>query len=343
MKITASAPTRIDLAGGTLDIFPLYVFEGGGVTVNCAIDLLSTIEAEEIPGSRISIRSIDLNEEVEAESVEQLLPRGTLDLMMRAVKFCRPAEGLKITTKNNVPKGSGLGASSSLLVALMWSLQGEARKNIETDTFIDWCANVEAQSLGIPTGKQDYYAAFHGGLSAIFFDERGIRHEALKPGGDFMKILSSSLILSYTGISHFSGATNWDMMKSYIDNVGNTRVHMKNIKATAFRMREHLLDGDIRAVGAVLGEEWENRKVLAPGVTNRRIDDMVEAANSEGAYSSKICGAGGGGCLVTIAPPERRQKVIEALRSLDAEIMEFSLAGQGVAITSEAGAIHHGK
>jgi D-glycero-alpha-D-manno-heptose-7-phosphate kinase len=340
MKTTVSAPTRIDLAGGTLDIFPLYVFEGGGVTVNCAIDLLCTVEMEELSEQRITIKSLDLGEEVSADDLEQLSPRGTLDLLMRAVKFCRPGHGLSIATRNNVPKGSGLGASSSLLVALMWALQGERRTQVPPDTLIDWCANVEAQSLGIPTGKQDYYAAFYGGLSAIFFDERGIRHEVLKPEGEFIKTLASSLILSYTGISHFSGATNWDMMKSYIDNAGTTRAHMKRIKNTAFRMRERLLAGDIRGVAETLAEEWENRKLLAEGVSNQRIEDMVEAARSEGAYGSKICGAGGGGCLVTIAPPERRSKVIDVLRSMDVKIMEFGLAGHGVTIMNEAEPLH---
>jgi D-glycero-alpha-D-manno-heptose-7-phosphate kinase len=330
VKITVNTPTRVDLAGGTLDIYPLYVFEGGSVTVNCAINLQSSVVLERREDTRICIRSQDLGEEIIADSLKDLEPLGVLDLMMRAVKFSSPSTGLNIETRNTVPKGSGLGASSSLLVALLWALQKNNESLPEPDTLIDWCANVEAQSLGIPTGKQDYYAAFFGGVSAIFFDERGIKREELKLSPQFLQALGSSLVLSYTGISHFSGATNWDMMKGYIDNSGPARRNMKRIKATAYKMREALMAEDLGIVAQVLSEEWENRKDLASGVTNARIDSMVKKAAASGALSSKICGAGGGGCMITIVPPGHREKVIDALKSEEAIILDFSLQEKGL-------------
>ncbi|MDQ7825487.1 MAG: hypothetical protein RDV48_21995 [Candidatus Eremiobacteraeota bacterium] len=330
MKVTVTAPARIDLAGGTLDIFPLYIFEGGGMTVNMAIDMVSMAQVETVGGREIIIKSLDLGEEARAESLEELAPSGVLELVMRAVKFCAPREGLHISIKNMAPKGSGLGASSSLLVALMWALQGAARERLDPAVLIDWCANVEAQSLGIPTGKQDYYAAFYGGFSAIHFNERAIRREGLSLSAPFLEALKESLVLSFTGISHFSGATNWDMMKGYIDNAGGTREKMKHIGRTAVKMRESLINEDMDALASALAEEWDNRKHLAEGVSNKKIDAMVEAAAREGAMASKICGAGGGGCMVTLAPPSRRARVMKALEEAGAAILDFSPAGGGV-------------
>jgi len=330
MTLSCHAPTRIDLAGGTLDIFPLYIFEGGGLTVNCAITLFSRVELS--PGENITITARDLGVSVSAPSAEELKPEGVLELLMRAVRFARPSGGLTIVTENNVPKGSGLGASSSLLVTLLWALLGEKRAATDPHTFIDWCANIEAQSLGIPTGKQDYYAAFFGGLSAIHFDERGITREAITPSESFMSTLGRSLILSYTGISHFSGATNWDMMKGYIDNTGSTRDNMKRIKETAYAMRESLIAEDLAALARALSEEWENRKTLAEGVTNDTIEKMVAAARDKGALASKICGAGAGGCMITIAPPEKRAGVMEALESQGAVILDCAISPEGVTV-----------
>ncbi|MGV8119886.1 MAG: hypothetical protein AB2L14_09015 [Candidatus Xenobiia bacterium LiM19] len=333
MTLKCYAPTRIDLAGGTLDIFPLYIFEGGGLTVNCAITLFSRVEIS--PGQGITITARDLGETVSAPTVEELIPKGVMELLVRAVRFSRPDGGLSIVTENNVPKGSGLGASSSLLVTLLWALLGEKRAGTDPHTFIDWCANIEAQSLGIPTGKQDYYAAFYGGLNAIHFDERGITREAITPSENFMSTLSQSMILSYTGISHFSGATNWDMMKSYIDNAGSTRENMKRIKETSYAMRESLIREDLTALALALSEEWNNRKRLAEGVTNDTIEKMVAAAKTEGALASKICGAGAGGCMITIAPPEKRADVIEALTSHGAVILDCRISQQGVTVKGE--------
>lgn len=335
MKLRVSTPTRIDLAGGTLDIYPLYVFEGGSYTVNCAIDLVSSVFIETRKDKKIRIRSLDLGEEIAADSLEDLQPFGALDLIARAVLFCGPKSGLDIETMNTVPKGSGLGASSSLLVALMWAIFRSMERVPEPEMLIDWCANIEAQSLGIPTGKQDYYAAFFGGISAILFNERGITREAVKLSEGFLHTLNSSLILSYTGISHFSGATNWDMTKGYIDNTGNTRQNMKRIKLTAFKMREALLSEDLGLVSTVLAEEWGNRKDLAEGVTNAQIDSMVDVAKSEGALASKICGAGGGGCLLTITFSERRERIIQALKSRGAQILDFSIHNEGLTVLEE--------
>lgn len=333
MKAYSSAPTRIDLAGGTLDIYPLYIFEGGGLTVNIAISLNSLVEVAPRKDSKIVIFSRDLNKKVNFKSIDAVNYAGPLGLIAKAVKFYwKNHKGLDIITKNNVPKGSGLGASSSLLMALSGALNALAGENVKPNDLIDWGANLEAEILGIPTGKQDYFAAVYGGINIINFDERGSVRQKVQVDEKFRKTLERHLILSYTGISHFSGTHNWEMMKRYIDKDKVTVKCLKRIKDTAYSMKDAILEKDIGKITDALAQEWENRKRLARGVTNYKIDKLISEAKLAGACASKVCGAGGGGCIVTITPPENREKVIQSLKKCGAMPIEFFLDFKGMQV-----------
>lgn len=332
MKIITSAPTRIDLAGGTLDIYPLYIFEDCAVTVNIAIDLKSMIEINVREDKKITVFSEDIKKEIKADSLEVLPDGGAQDLIVRTIKFYKPKVGMDITTRNTVPSGSGLGASSSLLMSLSSALNAISRKTSDNLDLINWGANLEARSLNVPTGKQDYYAAIYGGVNAIWFNIEGARVESIILTSSRLKELEKSLILSYTGMPHFSGTHNWDMMKLYIDKNKTTRQSMGKIKNIAFKMREALLAGDIEKISYILDMEWENRKCLAKGVTNKKIDMLMLKAKKEGALASKICGAGGGGCMITIAPPEKTERVVEALKLNGAQVLDFKIDFEGLKV-----------
>jgi D-glycero-alpha-D-manno-heptose-7-phosphate kinase len=331
MIVEASTPARIDLAGGTLDIYPLYVFEGGAITVNLAIDLLSYVKIEERKDEKFEIHSEDLNIAIKADNLTSLDTDKELDLICRAVKYYSPSKGLNIYTKNSVPKGSGLGASSSLLMALSGALNIITGKNYNKEQIIDFGANIEAQSLKIPTGKQDYYAAIYGGLNAICFNMDKV---IVKPLGNknIMEKLHDMIILSYTGESRFSGTNNWEMMKRYIDRKENTQENMKNIKDTSEKMCQAILEEDFEKVAFLINEEWENRKKLAKGVTTESIDKLIHGAKEKGALASKICGAGGGGCMITIAPPAERNNIISILEEFGAKIIDFKINTNGLTI-----------
>ncbi|HEY9841028.1 MAG TPA: hypothetical protein V6D23_11275, partial [Candidatus Obscuribacterales bacterium] len=223
MKITAQAPNRIDLAGGTLDIYPLYVFLEGGYTLNAAIDLYSRVELETRDDDVFSFKSVDM--EAELQLSRAALLNGSADdslfrLLIEIVRFYLPATGLNVVSHNQAPKGSGLGASSALLIALSGALNQLNCQYADGESLIRHGADLEAWSLGIPTGKQDYYAALYGGLQAIHFGKAGIKRECLQPSADFMNRLNAGLVLSFTGQSHFSGTNNWNMVKRYIDDSG---------------------------------------------------------------------------------------------------------------------------
>lgn len=335
MKITATAPMRVDLAGGTLDIYPLYVFEGGAYTINAAIGIQSRVVLETRNDHKIIIYSRDLDIELSAPDVDKLRPEGPLDLIARAVKYYRPAAGLTITTENNIPKGSGLGASSTLLVALSHALIRLSGQRPDKEEVIDIGANIEAQSIKVPTGKQDYYPASYGGINAIWFGIDGVKRSSIDVPGGFIQELEERTVLSFVGAPRFSGATNWNMMKAYIDNQSQTVANIRRIKQTALKMKEVLEQGRFHALAHLLREEWRNRKNLAPGVTNPQIDGIMAAIEKEGALASKLCGAGGGGCMVTLTRKGVKARVERYLQKAGILVLPFKIERRGAIVRVE--------
>ena len=202
MSLKVTAPTRIDLAGGTLDIYPLYILENGGLTLNAAINLCSEVKVEPRPDPGIGIHARDLDLVLEAPGLEGLHSEGKfspLDLIVRVLKFYKPSRGLNVWTKTNLPPGSGLGGSSSLVISLSSALVQLENLPISKNQIIDFGANIEMQSIRIPTGKQDYYPAAFGGFSALWFELDGVSRESLLFSGQFLTQFQSRMLLGYTG------------------------------------------------------------------------------------------------------------------------------------------------
>ena len=330
MKIKATVPTRIDLAGGTLDVYPLYLFERGGLTVNAAIDCKAMVSVETRSDKAFTVRSKDLGAVEEIASLEEVTVGGPLDLVKRALSYYRPEIGLDILLHSEAPKGSGLGASSALLMALSSCLNVIAGYDLDYGRIIDLGANIEAQVIGIPTGKQDYFPPLYGGVCALWFDVDGAHHESLSVDNVLIEALNDRLIVSYTGIPHFSSVTNWAMLKRYIENQGDTVARMHEIKEIAIAMRDCLVRADFCEFPRLVDAEWQLRKGLAEGVTTPKIDAIMSAAADAGALASKICGAGGGGCMITVANPIDAAAVKKALVASGAQVMPARLVSQGL-------------
>ncbi len=339
MKVSAIVPTRIDLAGGTLDVYPLYLFEDGGLTVNAAVNIYGHVTVEERPDARIYIHSEDTGAEETFASLAEMPMGGDLDLVKRALRFYRPHCGLNVTLRSEAPRGSGLGASSALLMALSSALNEIENLGLSKDRIIDLGANIEAQVIGIPTGKQDYFPPLFGGVCSIWFDVDGHRLERLDEGNDLIVRLNERLILTFTNINRFSGVTNWAILRRYIEKEGDTVAHLRRIKEVARALRQSLVASDRSAERSrrsldefahLLAVEWENRKALAEGVTTPEIDAMIAAAEAKGARASKLCGAGGGGCMITYAEPENVPAVREALVEAGATLMPFRIVPEGI-------------
>lgn len=331
--IEIKAPTRVDLAGGTLDIYPLYLFEEGSLTVNAAIDLYSSVRIEKRKDKRIHVYSEDLGKEVKARDIESLKYGTELDYLIRIIKFFASSNmGLNITTRCQAPRGSGIGGSSSLALALSAGLNRLRSKRYSLEKLIDIDTNLEVQSIGTPTGNQDYYAACYGGVNAIWYEVKKDRIEPLLKGR-MLKRLEEHLILTFTGKSRRSSLTNWQAVRGYIDGRRGIVNRMKRIRKAALDMREAILKGNFKRAADALDEEWEARKGLAEGMVTPRIRRIMSVAKETGAWASKISGAGGGGSIVTFVKPERRERVIKAIEEVGGKILDFKIARRGLEIS----------
>jgi len=332
--IEATTPNRVDLAGGTLDIFPLYLFEEGSVTVNMAVSLTSQVRIETRDDARVVIRSLDLGEQVEAAHAGALPLGGSLDLLCRAVRYYRPAMGLTIETRNTVRKGSGLGASSALLIALSGALDMLAGGERDNEEMIHISSLLEAQTIETLTGKQDYYPPMYGGINAIWFGLDENRVEPLLLDEAVQRELAERLVLSFAGKPRSSALTNWHMVRNYMDREPDTVRNMGEIKASAIAMADCLRTGDLDAFGRNLAREWACRRMLAEGVTNETIDTMIANAATHGAIAGKLCGAGGGGCMITFVEAGARADVEASLRRDGAEVLDYTIAHEGLRVVT---------
>jgi D-glycero-alpha-D-manno-heptose-7-phosphate kinase len=334
-SVTASAPTRVDFAGGTLDIYPLYLFFNGGKTINAAIDLDAKVWLTGRTDDRIVIRSRDTGATLDWDGPADSLPGdGPLALITRVLRYYRPAGGLTVETQLLPPHGSGLGASSALFVALSHAVLAyiDPTKPRDPERIIRLSNVLEAQLMGLPAGMQDYYPPTYGGLCAVHYDLEGVWVEALDPDGSLLPELQHNLIVSYTNITHHSGTTNWSYMRNFFDGVASTREALGHIKQVAEGFYSAFKARDLREIGRLLDEEWQLRRGLSDEVTTPAIDTMMIATRQAGAWANKLCGAGGGGCMLTLAPPEAHTAVIAALEATGATHLNAHLVPHGVEV-----------
>ena len=326
MRIETSAPTRIDLAGGTLDIWPLYLFHPGAQTINAAISLRARVAVETRQDDRIVIRSEDTGVTVEAEHYRDLETPAALRLLsLIAAAF--EARGVTITTHAESPAGAGIAGSSALNVACCAALAEWRQTHLEPEALLALAQNIEAQAIGVPTGVQDYRPALYGGVSAVELGLYGVRRVALDVEAE---ALEQRLVLCYTGEPRESGTNNWEITKRHIDGDARVRECLAAISTAAADLRTALHDRDWTGVAAAMTAEWEQRKRLAPGVTTPVIDALIAAAAAAGATAAKVCGAGGGGCLVCCGPPERRGAIAAALAAGGARLLDFRVEHHGL-------------
>jgi D-glycero-alpha-D-manno-heptose-7-phosphate kinase len=324
--IHTSAPTRIDLAGGTIDIWPLYLFHQGAQTVNAAISLRASARVEPRSDTRIVIRSEDTGVVVEADDWRELRTRRELRLLSLLVHFFE-AQGFALTTASESPAGAGIAGSSALNVAVCAALAQWTRRHFDPEALLQVAMNVEAQTIGVPTGLQDYRPAMYGGIAALELDVDGVRRVPLDVD---LKELRERIVLCYTGEPRNSGTNNWEITKKHIDGDRHVFECFERIRDTAAAMREALTRSDWNAVGRAIADEWTNRKRLAPGVTTSAIDGLIARASAAGATAAKVCGAGGGGCLFCYGLPERREAIREALAAGGARILDYHFERDGL-------------
>lgn len=333
MRIDASAPTRLDLAGGTIDIWPLYLHHEDAQTINVAISLRARCRLTPEPDGQVTIWSEDADARTTAASPERLAVEGPLGLLARLVRFFG-ARGVRLVTASQSPVGAGIGGSSALNIAVAAALAAWTRRTLDPETLMQIAQNIEAQAIGVPTGVQDYRPAVYGGVSAVELRVDGVRRVALPVD---VAALDARLVVAYTGASRHSGLTNWEVFKRHIEGDTTVRAGFDRICAIARALRAALVAGDWDDVAHAVAAEWDVRRTLAAGVTTPHIDALIEAARAAGATAAKVCGAGGGGCLFCLVEPSRRDAVCAALAAGGAELLPCHVERDGLQVTVSNG------
>jgi D-glycero-alpha-D-manno-heptose-7-phosphate kinase len=332
MIIESSAPTRADLAGGTIDIWPLYLFHTGASTVNFALTLRASARIETRDDQRIILESRDRGMRVETtvDRIDELSSDTQLELVSKMVHFFRPEVGFHLVANSEAPAGAGISGSSALAIALIGGLNRLMGDRYEPSSFIGIAANVETTVIKVPAGIQDYYPAQYGSASCIHLRPDGVEREELAVDPDE---IDRRFVICYTGQPRLSGINNWEVFKRHIDGDRDLFEIFERIRDAAEQMRDALLANDWGAVGEIMRAAYPNRKRLAPNITTPHMDAIVEKALANGAEAAKVCGAGGGGCIAFLCTEGRKEDVARALASQPgAEVLNWKVSREGLLV-----------
>jgi D-glycero-alpha-D-manno-heptose-7-phosphate kinase len=332
MIIESSAPPRVDLAGGTIDIWPLYLFHPGATTVNFALTLHARCRIETRDDGKIILESRDRKVvfETELSAIEDLLLEERLELISKLVHFFKPTTGFHLVADSAAPAGAGLGGSSALAIACIGALNRLVGNRYDERKFVTIAANVESTVIRVPAGFQDYYPPLYGSVSCIHFRPDGIEREALDVDTDE---LERRIAICYTGEPRLSGINNWEIYKRHIDGDADLFELFEGIRDSARNVREALVANDWDRVSEIMRNAYPNRRRLAATITTPQMDQLVEKALANGAEAAKVCGAGGGGCIAFLCTPGRRADVEQALASEEGvEVLDWKVAKEGLVV-----------
>ena len=326
VPLYARAPTRIDLAGGWTDLIPFARENEGGV-VNAAIDLHVYVCLTPVPDSCVSLYAVDLKEFFHPVGVSASLQG--LNLPQAVLSRFRPDRGCHLVTWSDTPKGSGLGASGALGVTLASALSIFRKKKLLRHQIVDSAAVIE-QETGIPCGKQDHYASLLGGINFLRCQGESVEAMSLQLTQETLEELHNSLLLVYTGESHFSGDILRNVVAAY--QAGNRETHdaLKALRRIATEMKQILQTRNLSDFGQLLNENWCFQKQLHPSINTGRIDELFNIAKANGCSGGKVCGAGGGGCLVFRCEPDRIHDARQVFSEVGAQVIPFRFDFQGL-------------
>ncbi len=331
MRVTSKAPCRVDLSGATLDIWPLYLFHEDVATINFAIDRYTCCEAATRDDLRIVLRSSDLGVEETFESLAHLRAAKCYRLPIPAllVRFFAPEQGITIESGSEAPAGAGIAGSSSLMISVACALNTLTGRGYRMEKIREIVQNIEAQVIRVPTGAQDYYPAIYGGVSAVELSPAGIirRKLAVNPPD-----LNARFVLAYTGAPRNSGINNWEVMKAHIDGDRAVERNFTRIACIANCMRQALERNDWDETARLMREDWTSRRRNIPTIATPLIDRLIFATRRAGSTAAKVCGAGGGGCVVFLIEPDARQQVTRVIEQAGARTLRARVAPKGVQV-----------
>lgn len=335
MIIRSKSPLRLGLAGGGTDVSP-FSDMFGGVVLNATISLSAYASIEPADDGKIIIHAVDKNEMVELKSTEQLPIDGKLDLLKgiynRIVKdYTHQPLSFRLSTYVDAPPGSGLGSSSSLVVAVLSAFTEWQNIPLGEYETAKLAYEIERKDLKMAGGKQDQYAATFGGFNLIeFYADDKVIVNPLRIKEKYLNELQFCTVLYYTGTSRLSSAIIDMQVKNISEKKDKPLEAMHRLKEQAIRMKEAVLKGELNLIGEIMDEGWKWKKETAQGISNPMLEEIYNAALSAGATGGKISGAGGGGFMFFYCPGQSRYSVIDRLKQFGGEIGKLQFTQSGV-------------
>jgi len=335
MIIRSKAPLRLGLAGGGTDVTP-YSDLYGGATLNATISMYAYATIIPSNKGKIVIRSIDKGEYLETKSVDNLPIDGRLDLLKgiynRVVRdYTKTSLSFELATFVDAPPGSGLGTSSTLVVAVLGAFAEWLKIPLGEYDLARLAYEIERIDLQMAGGKQDQYAATFGGVNFMeFYKDDKVIVNPLRIRSVYLNEISHNLVLYNTRTSRVSSAIIERQAKHILENKAKYIEATHKLKEQAIRMKEVILKGEIDQIGEVLDFGWQHKKRIAAGITNPTIDQIYETAIASGATGGKISGAGGGGFMFFYCPNNTRYRVIDALRKFGGTSHRYEFTTEGM-------------
>ncbi|MEO6133624.1 MAG: dehydrogenase [Ginsengibacter sp.] len=335
MIYRSKAPLRIGLAGGGTDVSP-YSDQFGGAILNATVSLFAYANIEILDENKIIVQALDRNEEQSFEMMDQLPIDGTLDLLKGVYNRIQKdykigSTGFRLSTYVDAPAGSGLGTSSTLVVAILGAFVEWLKLPLGDYDIAHYAYQIEREDLKLSGGKQDQYAAMFGGVNFMeFYEDDKVIVNPLRIKSQYLHELENNLVLYFTATSRESA----DIINEQVKNVTNKNEKsieaMHQLKEQARMMKEALLKGKLDEFGSILDFGFQQKRKMAHNISNSRIEEIYEAAKKAGATGGKISGAGGGGFMIFYCPGNTRYSVINELKKFGGEVKNYSFTKFGL-------------
>lgn len=335
MIYRSKAPLRIGLAGGGTDVSP-YCDQFGGAILNATISLYAHASIEILDEPKIILEAFDRNELEEYDWNTKLPLNGTLDLLKGVYNSIQKdypfqKKGLKLSTYVDAPAGSGLGTSSTLVVAVLGAFVELLQLPLGEYDIAHYAYDIERKYLNLAGGRQDQYAATFGGVNFMeFYEEDKVIVNPLRIKQDYLDELENNILLYYTATSRASAEIIKKQSQNVVENKLGSIEAMHKLKKQAKLMKESLLRGELDEIGSILNIGFEQKRLMAEGITNDLIEDIYAAARKSGATGGKISGAGGGGFMIFYCPDNTKYAVMRALDDFGGIQRTYSFTKRGL-------------
>lgn len=328
--VRSKAPLRVSFCGGGTDV-PPYPPDHGGVVLSATINWFAYGTLARAAGDAIEVESVDYGLSARYGVHDDLVYDGKLDLVKSVLRrLCHDRAGLRLYLHCDAPPGSGLGSSSTLVVAMVGLFNYSQHLGLDDYAVARLAYQIERTDLGIIGGMQDQYAATFGGFNFIEFYGDGAVVNRLRIDADVVNELEYSLLLCYTGQTRLSGHIVERQIASYRGGNADTTDALHTMKALTLDLKKALLHHRLTEFGGLLHDAWEYKKRLDSGVTTTQIDELYASAGKQGALGGKVLGAGGGGYLLVYCPFDRKRAIAMELERLGGKVYPFGFSPCGL-------------